>query len=50
MNESKMDYTKIDRDITNLEQDLIMDRQIFEGIKNFRYLGTLTISKKLISD
>jgi len=41
MNESKMDYIKINRDITNLEQDLIMDRQTFEGIQNFRYLGTL---------
>jgi hypothetical protein len=41
MNESKTEYIKINRDITNLEQDLIMDRQIFEGVQNIRYLGTL---------
>ena len=41
MNENKTGYMKINRDITTLEQDLIMDRQIFEGVQNFRYLGTL---------
>ena len=50
MKESKTKYIKINRYITNLEQDLTMDRQIFEGVQNFRYLGTLINSKYLISD
>jgi hypothetical protein len=32
--------------ICNLEQDLIMDLQVFEGVQNFRYLGTTINSKK----
>ena len=50
INESKTNYTKINRNITNLEQDLIMDGQVFEGVQNFRYLGALIYSKKSISD
>jgi hypothetical protein len=37
------------RSITNLEQVLMMDRQEFGGVKNYRNLGTLINSKKLIS-
>ena len=52
INESKTKYMKINRNITNLEQDLIMDGQAFEGVQNFRYLGALINSKKkkIISD
>jgi hypothetical protein len=35
---------------TNSEQDLIMDRQVFGGVQNFRYLGTMINSENLISD
>jgi hypothetical protein len=31
----------INRNITKLEQDLIMDRHVFEGVQNFRYLVTM---------
>ena len=41
---------KINRNITNLEQDLIMNGQVFEGVQNFRYLGALINSKNLISN
>ena len=40
---------KINRNVTNLEQDLIINGQIFEGVQNFTYLGGLINSKKLIS-
>ena len=50
INESKTNYMKINRNITNLQQDLIMNGQVFEGVQNFRYLGELIHSKKLISD
>jgi len=36
---------KISRNITNLEQVMIMDREIFEGVQNFRFLGKLINSK-----
>jgi hypothetical protein len=49
-NESKTKYMKIRRTITNLEKDLRMDGQVFEGVQNFRHLGALINSKKLISD
>ena len=39
---------EISRYITNLEQDLIMDLQIFEDVQNFRYLATLIHSKNVI--
>jgi hypothetical protein len=39
--DSKTKYMKIDRNITNLKQDLTMDEQVFEGVQNFRYLGTV---------
>jgi hypothetical protein len=50
INASKTKNVAINRNITNIEQDLIMDRQIFDGVQNFRYLGTLINFKKLISD
>jgi shikimate 5-dehydrogenase len=49
-NESKTKYMKIKKTITNLEQDLRMNGQVFEGVKNFRHLGALINSKNLISD
>jgi len=30
---------KINRNVTNLEQNLIIYLQVFEGVQNFRYLG-----------
>jgi len=50
MNESKTTYMKINRNITNLKQYLIMDRQVPEGVQYFRYLDTLINSKNVISD
>jgi hypothetical protein len=41
INKSKTKYMKINRNITNLEKDLIIDGQGFEGVQSFRYLGTL---------
>jgi len=41
INESKTKYLKINRNITNLEQELGMDGQVLEGVQNFRYLGAL---------
>ena len=40
----------INRNITNLEHDLIMNGQVFERVQNFRYLGAFINSKYLISD
>jgi hypothetical protein len=44
-NESKTNYLKINRNIrvTNLEQELIIDRQVLEGVQNFRYLCALIL-------
>jgi hypothetical protein len=39
---------KINRTVANLEQDLIMDGQVFEMVQNFRYLGTLMNSENLM--
>jgi hypothetical protein len=41
-NESNTKYLEINRNITNLVQDLRMDGQVLEGVQNFRYLGDLT--------
>jgi hypothetical protein len=41
MNESKTTYMKIKRNITNLKQYLIMDRQVPDRVQDFRYLDTL---------
>jgi hypothetical protein len=40
--ENKTKYVKISRNVINVEQDLIMDLHIFEGVRYFRYFGTLT--------
>ena len=40
----------INRNVTNLEQDTIMNGHVFGRVQNFRYLGALIISKNLISD
>jgi hypothetical protein len=37
INESKRKYMKINRNITTLEQDLIIYGQAFEGVQNFKY-------------
>jgi hypothetical protein len=42
INKTKTKYTKLKRNVTNLEQDLIIDGQIREGVQNFRYLGIMT--------
>lgn len=45
INDSKTKYIKINRDITNLEQNMIIDGQVFEGAQSFTYLGTFINSK-----
>jgi len=50
INKYKTMYVTINRNTTNLEQDLIVDRQVFVGVQNFRYLGTVINSENLISD
>ena len=49
-NKGKTIYMKINRNIINLEQELIMNGQVHEDIQNFRYLGALINSVNLISD
>jgi hypothetical protein len=44
MSEIKAKYMKVNRNIMNLEQD------VFEGVQNFRYLGTLMNSKIVKSE
>jgi hypothetical protein len=39
-NKSKTTYVKINRHITNLGQDLLTDRQVFDGVQSFIYLRT----------
>jgi hypothetical protein len=41
INESKTKHMKLNRNVTNLEQDLIINGQIFEGVQNFTYFGAL---------
>ena len=38
---------KINRNITNLEQDPVMNGQVFEGVRNFRYLGAFVIKSRI---
>jgi len=39
-------YVKINRRITNVKQDPIMDGKLFEGVQNFRYFWHLDRFKK----
>jgi hypothetical protein len=50
INKSKTKYTKININITHLEQDLIMNGETVEGVQNFIYLGAMINSKNLVSD
>jgi hypothetical protein len=50
INTCKTMYMKVNRNTTNLKQELTMDRQVFVGVQNFRYLGTVINSENLISD
>jgi len=50
INESKTKYMNINRNITNLEQDVIMKGNTFAWVQNFICLGGLLISKNLIND
>ena len=45
-NECKTKLMKINRKITNLEQHLMKNGQVFEGTRNFIYLDALIDSKK----
>jgi hypothetical protein len=36
ISENKPSYMKINRNVTNLEQNLITDGQVYEGFQNFR--------------
>ena len=49
-NNSKTKFMKRNINIRNLEQDLITNGHVFEGVQNLRYLGALITSKNLISD
>jgi len=46
--ETKTKYTKINRNIANLEQYLIVDGQVFERVQNFRCFGALMNSENLM--
>jgi hypothetical protein len=48
INKRKTKYVKINRNITSLEQGFIIDGQVFEGVQNFRYVGTLINSKNIM--
>lgn len=50
MGEIKAKYMKVNRNIMNLEQDMVIDGQVFEGVHNFRYLGILMNSKIVKSE
>ena len=41
---------KVNRNITNAEKDLIIDGLVLEGVRSFRYLGTLINSKSVVSE
>jgi hypothetical protein len=45
MSELNAKYMKVNRNLMNLEQDVIIDGQVFEGVQNFGYLGTSMKSK-----
>jgi len=49
INESKIKYIR-NGYISSLEQDLIIGRQVSEGVQNFRYSGSLINLNNLISD
>jgi hypothetical protein len=49
-NKSKTKHTKVHRNITNLEQDLIIYGQVFEKFQTFRYLGTLINLKNVLHE
>jgi len=38
INTSKTKYTKLKRNVTNLEQDLVIDGHVIEDVQNFIYL------------
>jgi hypothetical protein len=48
IDESKTKYMKISKNITHLEQDLIMDLQVYEGVQICRYLGAVINLKRII--
>jgi len=48
--DSKIKYTKINRTVTNLEQDFVTDGQVLEGVQKFNYLGSLINSKNVKSE
>ena len=43
---NKVAYMKINRNITNSEQDMMMNGQLLEEVPNFRYLGSLKKFRK----
>jgi hypothetical protein len=50
INKIKTKYTKININVTHLQQDLIMNGEIVEGVQNLIYLGAMINSKKLVND
>ena len=49
INKSKAKYMKTNRNVRNLEQDLIINGHVFEAVQNFRYLGASINEKNLTS-
>jgi hypothetical protein len=47
---NKTKHMKINSHITNLEQYLMTDGQVFARVQSCRYLGTLINSKNVISE
>jgi hypothetical protein len=37
IDKNKTKFTKMNRSITNLEQDIIMSREVFQEVQNFGY-------------
>ena len=46
INQRTTKYMNINRNVTNLHEDLIKNGEVFEGVQNFRYLGALINLKK----
>jgi hypothetical protein len=49
INKSKAKYMTTNRNVRNLEQDLIINGHVFEAVQNFRILGALINEKNLTS-
>ena len=48
--DNKIKCTKINKTITNSEQDFIIDGPVYEGVQKYKYLGSLINSKNAKSE